>query len=744
MRSNLIFLSILLVSVVSALPVGEIEITGSTFVSDSLVLRTLGLETGQSLRPVEVQHGVQNLYRLGYFSSIEILADSSSQNRVDILIQLSENNILSDWRLENRGSLKEDDVRENIMLLPGQTVSAADIEEARMIILEMYAEKHRHLATVDFRWEAPDYDGRQEIVFSCEEGPDIRVGEIDFTGNTVFDDGRLRGEMKTKQDSFWRSGRFRESDFREDLHKVELYYQNRGYPDARILDFKKSILEDGRHYFIEIAVNEGEFYEFGQVTFSGNQEVPDNILLDNVRIRTDQEYSISRVEESVDNIYIQLHDRGYFYASVEADINENDENRIDVNFLIEEGERAHIRRVEITGNTRTLDNVIRRELRLHPGDLFQRSSLMRSLRNVYYLNYFEDVIPDFRSIEGSSDIDLVIEVAEKGTGKAGIGAGYGEVDGMSGYLEFGEQNLFGRGQSVSVNYQFSSKRQDIQLSFREPWFRDTPLSLGGELFHTTSTRTEYDRKRTGGAITVGRPLPWIDYTSVSVRYLLEHVDVFDITSDSTSFYYSLRDEEWPRWTSALRFRILRDSRDRQVFPSEGSVNSLTAEFAGGILSGNIGYQKYLIDSSWYVPTFWKFIFSLRARAGFISRLGDDNVPAYELFELGGTGFFGVRGYGSRSIGAVEGMETVGGRSMIILTAEYRLRVIDQIQLSVFADAGNTWNSWRASNINDLNRGIGFGIRVEVPMLGIMGLDYAYGFDGPDKGWEPHFQFGTTF
>ncbi|MCK5116356.1 MAG: BamA/TamA family outer membrane protein, partial [Candidatus Aegiribacteria sp.] len=183
---------------------------------------------------------------------------------------------------------------------------------------------------------------------------------------------------------------------------------------------------------------------------------------------------------------------------------------------------------------------------------------------------------------------------------------------------------------------------------------------------------------------------------------------------------------------------------RQMFASRGSLNSLTGEFAGGALGGNIGYQKYLIDSSWYVPSFWRFIFFLRARIGMVASLDGREPPAYEYFELGGTGFYGVRGYPSHSITAREGYETVGGGSMLILSAEYRCRIIDQLQLAVFADAGNTWASWSSSDFTDLNRGAGIGIRIEVPMLGVIGFDYAYGFDGPERGWEPHFQFGTMF
>ncbi|MFO7950210.1 MAG: outer membrane protein assembly factor BamA [Candidatus Fermentibacteraceae bacterium] len=742
MRLGLLAATILAASALS-LPVGDVAVEGNGFVSDSLIIRSFGSLPGYELRPMSVSQGIRNLFGLGYFSRIEVLADTL-EDQVDLTISVSENHILSDYRFENPGELDVGDVRDSLTLLPGQTVSGMDVERARQIILGMYEEEHRHFAEVDARWEPPDLDGRSELVFECRQGPDVRVGEIVFTGNEAFSDDKLRGEMDTHEDTFWRSGRLRESTLREDRTKIEDFYGNHGYPYARVTGIARTVMEDGRHLRLDISVSEGRKYRFGRLSFGGNQNVPDSLLQKALEIETGEEFDSEELQRSLENIYQVLQDRGYFYAQASPSVTPENDSTLALEFRVDEGERAHIRRVDIVGNTRTHDNVIRRELKIYPGDLFTRTSLMRSIRNVYYLNYFNNVIPDFNMIEGSSDIDLIVEVEEKTTGRAGIGAGYSGQEGLNGYLELGESNLFGRGQSININYTFSKRRNDIQLGFTEPWFRDTPLSLGGELFHTTSDYTQYDRKRTGGAVTVGRPVPWVDFLSVSTRYTLEKVNVYNITDDSTSFYYDLRDLQWPRWTSSLRFTVLRDSRDRKVFPGEGSRNSISAEYAGGVLGGNIGFAKYLLDSAWHMPAFWKFFLTLRLRAGTIASLAGREPPAYELFELGGTGFYGLRGYDDNSIGAVSGFETVGGRTMMILSAEYRFRVIDQLQLSVFADAGDAWNSWSDTEFWNLNRGAGMGIRVEVPMLGVLGLDYAYGFDGPDRGWRPHFQIGTEF
>lgn len=724
--------------------VQSIEIEGNTFVSDSLITRTLGVRIGEPVNPAVYGSGIRTLFDLGYFQGITVYADSVSPELTNILIRVQENPIVGSVLFENPGRLDVNKARDSLMIFPGQTLSMGAVSDAEALLRRMYAQKNRHLATVEARWGQPDSQGRRDLIFVCEEGPDVRVGEIVFTGNTAFTDRELRGRMNTRQDSFWRSGKLKEDEFAQDAGRIQEHYNRNGYPDARVLGSSREIMEDGRHLRITMNVFEGPYRRFGQVSFSGGASIPDSTLQRASRIRAGEEYDLRQMERTIENLYTLYQDKGYFYAAVQPQVTANQNGDLDVAFQITEGNRAHVRRIDITGNTRTCDNVIRRELTVYPGDLFSRTALLRSMRNVFYLNYFGNVVPDFRPVEGSQDVDLVMMVEEKTTGRAGLGAGYSGSDGMSGYVEYGEENFRGRGQSISAAYQFSKRTQNVQLGFTEPWFLDTPLTLGAQLYRTSSNYTEYDRLKTGGSILVGRPIPGLDFVRASVRYTLERVNVFNITSDTTSYYYDLRNTTWPRWESSVRYSLSRDSRDRQNFPGEGSLNSLTLQYAGGPLGGDIGYQKYLLDSQWYVPVWWKFFLTLRARAGYVAGFGGEEPPAYEFFQLGGTGFYGVRGYGERTIAASEGYETVGGRSMLIFTAEYRLRIIDQLQLSLFADAGNTWNRWSTIDLNDLNRGAGMGVRVEVPMLGILGIDYAYGFDGPNRGWEPHFQIGTSF
>ncbi len=726
-------------------PVQSIDIQGNNYVSDSLIVRSLGLRIGEEVNRTALSAGIRTLFELGYFRDVEVLSDSLSPEASVVTVLVAENPIVGQVRFENPGNLDVSKARDSLMIFPGQTVSMGRVAEAVAVIERMYALKNRHLAAVETAWGEPDLQGRRDLIFICDQGPDVRVGEIVFEGNEAFSDRELRGKMNTRQDSFWRSGKLKEDVFAQDPGRIEEHYHRNGYPDARVLGSTRELMDDGRHLRITITVSEGPFRTFGEVSCSGGASIPDSILVRAVSgIKPGAPYDVRKMDGAIENLYTLYQDKGYFYAVVQPETALGPGETMDVSFRITEGERAHIRRIDITGNTRTCDNVIRRELTVYPGDLFQRTALLRSMRNVYYLNYFDNVMPDFRPVPESQDVDLIMQVEEKTTGRAGLGAGYSGSEGMSGYLEYDEVNFRGRGQHIGAAYQFSKKTQNVQLSFTEPWFMDTPLTLGAQLYRTSSNYEEYNRLKTGGSVMAGRPIPGLDYVRASVRYTLERVDVFNITSDSTSFYYDLRRTDWPRWESQVRFSFSRDSRDRQNFPGEGSLNSITMQYAGGPLGGDLGYQKYLLDSQWFIPLWWKFFLTLRARAGYVTGFGGETPPSWEYFELGGTGFYGLRGYGERTIAASEGYETIGGRSMLIFTAEYRLRIIDQLQLSLFADAGNAWSRWATMDLTDMNRGAGMGVRVEVPMLGILGLDYAYGFDGPDRGWEPHFQIGTSF
>jgi outer membrane protein insertion porin family len=450
-------------------------------------------------------------------------------------------------------------------------------------------------------------------------------------------------------------------------------------------------------------------------------------------------YSEEKIQETLGNAYGAYAERGYIYVSVDPRPETHD-RVVQIDFRVAEGEPSRVRQVVIRGNTRTKEKVVRRQLYIRPGQTFSRSALIRSQRDVFQLGFFEDVQVDFeRASMTSSDIDVVFEVKEKQTGTLQAGAGFSSDGGLTGFLELGHNNLFGNGQQISIKLENGSRRSIQELSFTEPWFRDTPTSVGFDVFNTVAVRDVFDERRRGGAVRVGRRLPWPDYTRGFLSYRFENVTITNVAPGISL-------AQIPTNTSSIGLTFVRNSTDNPFYPTSGSRATWRSEFAGGILGGNVDFMKHVLDARTYIPTAWRPVLMFRGRGGVLTGYGQaSNVPEYETFRLGGTTTNYLRGYGDYDIVPRGNITFPGGRLMLTLTAELQFLIAEPLHGLVFFDAGDTWNSSDDFRLTDLRKGAGIGMRIEIPLLGQIGFDYAYGFDrigGP--GWEPHFLIGNVF
>jgi outer membrane protein insertion porin family len=286
------------------------------------------------------------------------------------------------------------------------------------------------------------------------------------------------------------------------------------------------------------------------------------------------------------------------------------------------------------------------------------------------------------------------------------------------------------------------KKQNIELGFTEPWLFDHPISIGADIYYLTRIREYWDEKRRGGSLRLGVPFPLLDYTRVYWRYSLGDLGIFDIEEGYLSEWGEELEEGFKR-TSATKLSFVRDSRDNIFSATTGSMNHYSVEFAGGLLGGEVDFHKHILETRWYSSSFWKFVLMGRIRAGFVGGYTTPrSVPVYEKFFLGGIGEDGLRGYPDRSIGPEVNGRNVGGRTMLLMGLEYKFPLAENIHALLFFDAGNAWESAEKSRMSDLYKGVGFGIRIDVPMLGMIGFDFGYGIDR--KRWEPHFQLGVPF
>jgi len=773
------FVRLAAIFLVIALPlfsaeIGKVSVVGARNTSESLIRSTSGLAEGQPFGASLLEDAIRKIYKLGWFDDVQVRGVQSG-NIVDIEIEVEEFPIVSQIHFEGNQAVKVKDLLENTEVTLNDFLSPRKTFHSVRNIRDAYIDKG--FPYVEIETEAVETaPGRVAVTFKIEEGVQARVGSITFHGNEAYSDRRLRRVMDTKQKSLFRRGKFFETKYAEDLESIENFYRERGYIRVAVVD--DSITPDTlkNRLYIDIHLEEGRRYYFGDVTVSGNTIYEDDEILRQLRFKKGDVFSTQDLDRSISEIYFLYQELGYIYALV-LDFRTLTADTVHLEIKITEGDQARVRKIEIAGNTRTYDRVIRREMQIYPGEVFHRSKMMRSVRNIYYLNYFNDVLPDFEILP-NRDVDLIIQVEEKPVGRFQVGGTYNSRDKLVGNISIGWPNMLGRGWESEFTWEFGANRKNVSVSFTEPWFMGVPTTVGFDLYNTELVWASlYTERRTGGSLRLGRRLKWPDdYFSLYWRYKLEQFKYYDFASGyNPTPQYDLRNYDWPQTESAMRVLIQRDSRDSRLFASTGSRNRYTVEVAGGFLGGDVSLLKQDFASDIYFPLHKYLTLVCKGRFGYLTNVFEDDadrVPYSSRYFFGSYGYEAqVRGYGDRVISpidtsaaqydssstpdisgryplsATEQTFRLGGRVMSQFSLEFRVPISrDQFYLSVFGDVGNTWRDFDEVDFRTMKRGVGAGVRLVVPMLGVMGMDVGYGFDKDDlrgeiSGWQWHFQIG---
>jgi outer membrane protein insertion porin family len=717
--------------------IAAVRVAGNVRAEESLIFEALGLQAGDDYQVEKIRAGVRNLYRQGLFRDIRIEGERTADGLV-LTVVVRENPTLLRVRYEGADGLDEDDFAEVVELVPGQIVTQAAVEQARRDIRELYEEKGYLLAEVeaDLRGEQ-----RADLTFRVREGRKVQVKKIHFHGNESVSADDLRDVMETKEDRWWRGGDFKRALFEEDKQRIISRLGESGFLDAEVTDVQMTFDEKKEKLFLDITVAEGPRYSVGNISLDHGGVLPEDRIRHAILLAEGQPFNTVHYDETLSNLYSLFHEQGYIYARIDGERSPGDDRVVDVDYHIVENEPARIHRILIEGNTRTRDRVIRRELRAAPGDVFKRSRILRSQREVFQLGFFNDIQLDSRVADpGTGDIDLILKVEERQTGQASLGAGINSEAGLTGFLQLSQNNFRGKGQAVSVRAEFGRFRL-FELSYTEPWLFGTPTSAGIDIFDTRRRYNEYTEKRRGTSLRLGRPFPWLDYTHVYWRYSLAEYRI-----EAEPGYEEEIGVIDPTTISSTTLTLSRNSVDSPFFPTRGSATQVSHEFGGGILGGEEHYYLGIMNTKFYLRTVGKFVWSLGGRVGILHGMrGGDAVPFWKRFRLGGIGANGLRGYDDYRIVPDPKLPSTGGRSMLILHSELRYPIVQAVQALAFFDVGNTWASPGETDLTDLRRGAGFGVRVDVPMVGQLGFDYGYGFDRTEReggpGWEFHFQIG---
>ena len=796
-------LAILLINTVFAQPQQEIklksvEVEGNTLTNSDVIIFTSGLKEGNIIKSGDFSRGVQQLWKSGLFNDIQIFVNEESEDGISVKIEVAEAPVLGEILISGDKKVSKTKIKEAIGLRTGQRIPEFQIEAGKSKVLDLYSEEGFLLATVDVTTEEIKMDSSatnqrriantRNLRFKIKEGHKVKIGTINFVGNERISDRRLRKTLKeTKQQRwyfFWRSS-FDENKFQDDQEKLKAFYQKRGYRDAMIVTDSTSYSANKKKMNIWLTISEGPKYYYRNFNWDGNELYTDEQLNSALGISGGDAYNEEDLQkglyERAQSLYM---DKGYIYSNIIPEISPVGEDSIDVNLTVIENQKVYVRNINISGNTRTRENVIRRELKLYPGDVFSRQKLIRSQREVWILNYFGNVVPDVIPVD-DENVDLEITVEEKSSERANLNVGYTKEYGMTGGGGIEFMNFRGMGQRFvlsastglsggsSYNYQTASQRSkynSFSLSFTDPMIYDTPNLVGGSLFYSfrgKSTQYYYPLDLTvmGGSIMWGRRFRWPDDFFRGQWGFRVTKKVYDGEDDDLELYTGGLKESVGINVSQT---ITRDSRDRPEFTTSGSRVIWSTTVSGGILGGHEDFHKHVLNMDLYSPLVNKFVLVNSFKMGIIGKLdaGEDEtsiIPYDERFIMGGNGIpYGnmLRGYDDNAIGPISSTGSpIGGNSILKFSTELRFPLSENpvIYVLAFAEMGNVWANKnmtepfyleRTGPLN-LKRAAGVGIRFFMPMIGMLGFDIGYGFDnitgsGEPQGWKTTITFGQQF
>jgi outer membrane protein insertion porin family len=736
-----------------------IRYRGPKTVNEEVLRNQMVSKAGSPYRAENLDKDITALYESGLVDDVRFLAEPVGDS-VNLIAEVATrpmrggvgfvgNTVFSDQKLAKETKLKARGV-----------MSDAEILEARRNLEKYYQGYGFPDVTVTHRIQATGDEGVADLIFVIDEGAKNEIRKIRFEGNTVFTDPELRKEMKTKEKGWlsWltKSGRIESDQLDKDVDAVLDYYRSKGYLRASCDGVRREPVKDGRVDLV-IPINEGEKYTVDGVSFGSMTVFKPEELYPALTLNGNDAYSSRKMRADITMIRSYYGSRGYADAVVAPDIRDAGPNRVSIKYRITEGSRYRVGKVNIAGNTKTKDKVIRREVPLKPGDFFNTVELETTKARLENLQYFSDVqASGTPGGAGYRDVDILVE--ERATGSVGVGAGFSSIDSIVGFLTleqsnfdlFNPWNFTGGGQRFAMNLRLGSERSEASVSIVEPWFLDRQLSLGTELFYKQSTYFSdyYEQTNAGGAISLRKPLG--DKGSIKGELRMENVKI-DSEVDSSDYVdknfigdngsnSELSEEQigGDFFRSALAVNYVYDSRDSSILPRSGHKVDLGLTYAG--LGGDVDTITFSAQGQKYWNLKWDSILSVNGELAFVD--GSGEIPIFERMFLGGGRTlrgFEFRDVGPRDTGYTD--EVYGGNSLGYVTLEYTIPIIETVRAAVFYDTGFVnADSWDPSP-SDLYSDVGVGIRLKLPISPMpLALDYAIPVSSPDDEADKGGQF----
>jgi outer membrane protein insertion porin family len=718
--------------------VAQVIIEGNRRIESAAITAILKTKAGGAYSPLVLDKDLREIWKMGYFDNVQVKTTDSPKGKV-VAFVVTEKPSLKEVRISGAEAYDKQDIIDQIGLKVPDVFRAGLLKEAEAKIVKLYHEKGYY--DVKIKTKTLDLPkGDKAIVFDITEGKQIYISRIKFEGNKAYSDDDLKEEMTTAEEGwlswFMEDNVLKRAVLDQDRERINDFYFNNGYLTARVGEPKITREKDG--LVVTFQVVEGKRFKVKKLQVSGDMVMPKKELMPKLQTKSGDWFSRAKVRQDMLFLHDLYADKGYAYVEVRPQVRENtNETTVDIGFGITRGKKVYFERILITGNDATRDNVIRRLIDVAEGDLFSASALRKSNTRLRQLNFFEDVRITTEKGTTPDKMDLRVNVKEKRTGNISMGVGYSTADNLMLVGSAAENNLLGTGRRLELRASTGSTTTRYELSYTEPWLFDRPISAGVDFYNWTREYTSYDKDSLGARFRVGMPtgLPHIRFY---FNYRIEEAEVTGVDDDASLI---IRDQQGRHTTSAVKFTLRRDTRDKAFGASRGTDHRVSFEYAGDPIGGTNTFMKAIGDTSWYFPIYRKHTIMVHGRVGWLAGHSGGNLPIYEKFFLGGIN--DLRGFDRYSVSPKDPAtgDEIGGERMAFINLEYRFPLMSDAGVMgvVFYDTGNSWTEEDGYDLGEVRSSVGAGIRWYSP-VGPLRLEYGYVLDPEPGEANSNFEF----
>jgi outer membrane protein insertion porin family len=708
----------------------EVQYAGASTVGKEKLLANMRTRVGKPYSETAVEEDIRNLYKTGNIANVRIFGEQVPDG-VKVIVVVQSKAKVTEVRIVGATRVKESQIRKKITVKPGDILDEATLEQDRQKIIKVYSDKGFSEVDVQYHADINDEAGTAVVTFNVNEGGKLIIRNVKFEGNAAIKSTDLFKVTKTRpkriQYIFSNGGKLNSETLDADVAALKDKYLSLGYLDVVINATR--VDRQGDEADITFVIHEGAQFHVGKVTYNGAKVFTIDQVTKGAKIKSGAIYSPQAVRTDIKSIQDLYGARGYIDMEAKATTNEAPNNTMDVAFDFDEGSQSYLEHINITGNVRTKDKVIRREFAIQPGDVFNMPLVETSKARLMNTKYFSKVeaYPEDTLIPGRKDLNVLVD--EQRTGSFNFGAGFSSIDSLLGFAEITQTNFditrwpyfTGGGQHFRIRAQYGVERKDFVVSLTEPYFMDREIAVGTDLFYNEAsfTSNEYSERHYGFDITGRKRLS--QFVSAKVEYRLEDSGIFDVSDTAST---DITQYEHSRVKSQISGTLTYDTRDSVFLTRRGTRIDFTAYVAGGFLGGNTDIYGFDLVGAHYIPLPYDGILILNGEVATISTwAGGSDVPLWDRLYLGGAN--NLRGFKFRDVGPKDDSgEPIGGDTLARFTVEYTFPVIDKVRGAVFYDVGFVNQGEYSFNTSDINSDVGFGVRLDLP-IGPIRLDLGF-------------------